>query len=95
MQPVFRRVMECFERPIDLATAVGESRAVIDWWLRKGVIPPQHAVPVSMATKGKVSAIEIVNEAHRAYVKRKARKELKAAEKEMRAVERVQEGAGE
>lgn len=83
VQPVFQRVLDCFETKVQFAESVGQMRQVVNYWVRIGFIPPEHALEASRATGNRVGAIEILNEANRQMLKRKAvREELKARAQE-------------
>lgn len=97
-KPVFKRVLGCFERPVDLAAALGETRTVIDYWLTLGYVPPSRAIEVAQAVAaagGKVTAMEILHEANRENArKRVAREERKRREIEARDADVARQEGG-
>lgn len=82
--PVFLRVLKCFESKAELGRQVGVERRIIHYWnFQLGYIPPQYALPVSLACQGRVSVMEILSEAQKGVAAHKAklrlRNEAKAA----------------
>lgn len=90
VKPVFRRALDCFETRSEFALQVGQTRQVVNYWVRIGYVPTEHALEVSRATGSKVSVLELLNEANRERMKVVALREQRKA----LAVEDPVEGAG-
>lgn len=79
VQPVFQRVLDCFDTKVAFAEAIGESRQAVNHWCRMGYIPAVHAMEASRATGNRVGVIEILTEANRQAIKARAIREAAKA----------------
>lgn len=75
--PVFKRVLACFDSEAEFARQVGlkDRRNVREWKVQFGYIPLRWAVTAAMATGGKVTAVEIVNETAKIMERRRIQRE--------------------
>lgn len=80
-QPVFRRVLACFESNSQFAAALGVSPQHVDYWLKLGYIPSRWAMKSSTATMGKVTILELAREAERNEDRRAAERQARKAAK--------------
>lgn len=88
-KPMFQRVLDCFDSQAEFARQVGQSRAVVGYWVKCGVIPPMHALESSLATGGKVSVQELIQEAHREKLRKRGVREAKRAARELESMEAI------
>jgi len=58
------RLVEIFGSQADVARAFQLDRAVVNNWVKSGYVPARWAMEVEHATDGRISALEILNEAH-------------------------------
>jgi DNA-binding transcriptional regulator YdaS (Cro superfamily) len=84
--PTFARVLSNFETVTDLANALGVKPQNIDYWLKIGYVPARWCLRVATITGGRVTVLELVQEAEREETRRTAermaRKAQRAAQQE-------------
>jgi hypothetical protein len=80
IRPVFRRVLECFESKAEFARQMGvEDRQAVQYWESIGYIPGRYARKVSLSTGGKVTVLELLNEADKEEDRRAAERLVRKA----------------
>jgi DNA-binding transcriptional regulator YdaS (Cro superfamily) len=55
----FTSLMGHFGTQASLATAVGVTPSAISQWVRRGIIPAEHAITIERITEGKFRAVEL------------------------------------
>lgn len=72
----FERVLKCFDTKAEFGRVIGlKDRQLVQRWVEIGHIPLKWAVAASLATGGKVTPLEIINESNRALQQRSAKRE--------------------
>ena len=62
------RLVELFGSQADVARAFQLDRAVVHNWVKTGYVPARWAGEVERVTQGRISAVEVINEADRKSV---------------------------